>query len=168
MRNIWISSDLHYNHTNSLKWTTPSGERSRPFDSVDQLNECLIEKHNSVVRPGDIYYCLGDVFFGDKEKFKKDWPKFHGKKRLIVGNHDDVKFLANGSFFEKIMLWRMFSDRNLIFAHVPMHLSNLLRGKEEPLKQIHGHIHANPSPEGPYRNVCVEMINFTPIHIEDL
>jgi hypothetical protein len=31
-----------------------------------------------------------------------------------------------------------------------------------------GHIHQNPSPEGPYRNVCVEQINYTPVNIEEL
>lgn len=34
--------------------------------------------------------------------------------------------------------------------------------------QKNGHIHQNSSPEGPYRNMSVEVINYTPVHIEDL
>lgn len=33
---------------------------------------------------------------------------------------------------------------------------------------VHGHIHSNPSPEGPYKCVCVEQINYTPVNIEEL
>ena len=39
-------------------------------------------------------------------------------------------------------------------------------GKE--ITNVHGHIHSNPSPEGPYKCVCVEQINYTPINIEEL
>jgi calcineurin-like phosphoesterase family protein len=33
---------------------------------------------------------------------------------------------------------------------------------------VHGHVHSNPSPEGPYTCVSVEQINYTPIHIEEV
>lgn len=176
-RNIWISSDLHYNHANILKFQEQDGKPVRTFDNVDQMNECLIECHNSVVKPGDIHYNLGDVFFGNIEKFKADWPKFNGQKRLIVGNHDNIKILSQGSFFAKISMWRMFTEYNLMLSHVPLHVSNLLRMNKKdgiwpddcvPLYNIHGHIHRKVSPQGPYRNVSVEMINYTPVHIEDL
>jgi hypothetical protein len=39
------------------------------------MNDFLIEKWNSVVKPGDIVYTLGDTFFGDREKFKKAMAK---------------------------------------------------------------------------------------------
>lgn len=142
------------------------------------MNEALITQHNSVVKPGDIHYNLGDVFFGDQDKFKKDWPKFNGSKRLIVGNHDDIRFLSSGGFFKKVQLWRMFSEFQLMFSHVPLHESSLLRKVTDDLPypdncksllHVHGHIHRHPSPPGPYYNVCVEVLNnYTPIHIEEL
>ena len=169
-KNIWISSDLHYNHANIIKFIDYKGNRTREFDNVDQMNECLIERHNSVVKPGDIYYCLGDVVFGDKEKFKKDWPKFNGSKRLIVGNHDDIPFLSSGSFFKKVLMWRMFPEYNLMLSHVPLHISSLYRGADHsaPMYNVHGHIHTMASPEGPYRCVCVEQTDYTPMNVEDL
>jgi len=171
MRNIFVISDLHYNHSNILNFVDYNGNRTRDFDNVDQMNEFILDQWNSVVKQGDIVYTLGDTFFGSKEKFAKDWPKFNGSKRLIVGNHDDIPFLSNGGFFKKTLFWRMFSDHGLILSHVPLHLSSLFRGKdtEAPMFQVHGHTHTLGSPKiGPYTSVCVEMRNYTPVNIEDL
>ena len=171
-RDIWVVSDTHFSHSNILTFVdSNTGLRVRPeFDTVEQMNECMIENWNSVVKAGDIVYHLGDVTFGDKEQFKSLWPKLQGSKRLIVGNHDDIKFLSSGGFFKKVMMWRMFPEFGLLMSHVPLHESALWRGKEhdKQMLNVHGHIHQNPSPEGPYRNVCVEQINYTPVNIEEL
>lgn len=170
-KNIWVTSDLHYNHSRILEFYDFMGRRTREFDTVDQMNEFLIDSWNSVVKPGDIVYTLGDTFFGDSEKFKKDWPKFNGSKRLIVGNHDDIQFLSSGGFFKKTLFWRMFAEHGLIFHHVPLHPMSLFRGKDltAPLFQVHGHTHTIGSPAvGPYTSVCVELRNYTPVNIEDL
>jgi len=162
--NIWVTSDTHFNHHNIVHKFEPP----RPFKDVHHMNETIIENWNAVVKPGDKVYHLGDVFFGDKEEFKKLWPRLNGKKRLIVGNHDDVKFLANGSFFEKVMMWRWFD--NLLLSHVPVHPSSIkeARGGVKNSLNVHGHTHFRGSPEGPYKSVCVELTNYTPVNIEEL
>jgi calcineurin-like phosphoesterase family protein len=57
-----------------------------------------------------------------------------------------------------------------IFTHTPLHESTLAEKHRfvEPKINVHGHIHTTASPEGPYKCVCVEQINFTPVNIEDL
>lgn len=169
-KDIWVSSDWHYNHANILTFYDYNGKKVREFDNVNQMNECLIDNHNSVVKPGDIFYNLGDVFMGDKEKFKRDFPKFNGSKRLVVGNHDDIKFLSSGGFFNNVLMWRGFPEYGLILSHVPLNEGSLFRGKDllKPALNVHGHIHTLDSPPGPYYNVSVERINYTPVHIEDL
>ena len=66
----------------------------------------------------------------------------------------------------------MFPEYNLLFSHVPIHPSGLKRGAPDSdapvMTNVHGHIHQNPSPDGPYFNVSVEAMNYTPIHIDDL
>lgn len=182
MRDIWVISDTHFGHENILKFkdfNTGKLVRGDHFDNLDHMDESMIDNWNSVVKPGDIVYHLGDVTFGDKERFKKTWSKLNGSKRLCVGNHDDVKWLSSGGFFAKVSLWRMWPEFGLIFSHVPMHINSLYRwaskdelvaSYQEPelMTNIHGHIHQNPSPEGPYRCVCVEQINYTPVNIEEL
>ena len=179
MSNIWVISDTHFRHSNILNFIDHNtGKPVRPmFIDVDAMDEHIIERWNSVVRPGDKVYHLGDVVMGDQEWFKKNWPRLNGSKRLIVGNHDDIKFLVGGGFFQKVSMWRIFPEFGLMFSHVPLHINSLYRypskdstEKFEPeiLLNVHGHLHQNPSPEGPYRNVCVETVNYTPINIEEL
>lgn len=174
MKDIWLISDTHFNHTNILSFTdsrTGLPVRGHLFDSVEQMNEHMIERWNSVVKPGDIVYHLGDVIMGNRDWMNTNWNRLHGSKRLIVGNHDDIKFLSSGGWFKKVDMWRQFSEFNLLLSHVPLHETSLIRGRPDSGHQmvnVHGHIHQNPSPDGPYINVSVEAVNYTPQHIEDL
>jgi calcineurin-like phosphoesterase family protein len=170
MADIWVISDTHFNHANILKFERGDGTKVRNFDSVDHMNQTMIDNWNSVVKPGDKVYHLGDVFFGNKDDFKKLWPKLNGSKRLIFGNHDDATWLSSGGFFQKTAMWRVFGDWGLLFTHVPVHPSTLTESRFDgkPMLNVHGHIHANPSPQGPYKCVCVEQTNFTLVHIEEL
>lgn len=172
-RDIWVISDTHFNHANILNFTdSRTGNLVRPgFADVNHMNEHMIEKWNSRVKPGDIVYHLGDVVMGNKEWMHKNFNRLNGSKRLIVGNHDDVKFLCSGGWFKKISMWRQFTEFNLLLSHAPLHEMSSSRGRPDSPKMsvnIHGHIHQNPSPPGRYINVSVEAINYTPVHIETL
>lgn len=184
MVDIWVTSDTHFGHTNIISYC------SRPFESVNQMDEALVQNWNKVVKPGDKVYHLGDVYFGQRtKKGDEHWGKFfsrlNGQKRLILGNHDDGKDKNLLNTFHKIMVWRMFPEFGLLLTHVPVHQSSLTRresrhvwnkDKQEfeihesqwTLVNIHGHIHNHESPAGPYKNVCVEMTNYTPVNIEEL
>lgn len=173
MPNIWVTSDTHFNHKNILNFTDYEGNKVRPFSSVEEMNEVLIERWNEVVKPGDKIYHLGDVFFGPKEWIEDNWHKLNGKKRLVVGNHDDILYIAQQRMFEKIELWRMFSEFNLLLTHVPVHNSTLYERRFKnapmlPMINVHGHIHSNASPAGPYVCACVEQTDYRPINIEEL
>lgn len=169
MKDIWVISDTHFGHDNIIRYC------DRPFENSREMDEKMLDNWNSVVRPGDIVYHLGDVYFN---KSRTDWGSFFAKlcgaKRLILGNHDDGKDKLLQTTFQKIMMWRMFPEFGLLLTHVPVHESSLFRGptgnEQNPprLTNIHGHIHEKQSPNGPYKNVSVEQINYTPVHIEDL
>jgi calcineurin-like phosphoesterase family protein len=171
-RDIWVISDTHFNHANILNFKDSVGKPVRSFDNVQEMNEIMIQNWNSVVRPGDKVYHLGDVLFGTnkREWMAKHFPRLMGSKRLIVGNHDNVKELTLSGHFQKVMMWRQFKDLGLLLTHVPVHPSTLKEGRFGDLTPInvHGHIHQNQSPDGPYKCVCVEHTNYTPVHIEDL
>jgi len=57
-RNIWFTSDTHFNHRNII------GYAQRPFESVEEMNEVMIERWNASVRGEDTIYHLGDFSFG--------------------------------------------------------------------------------------------------------
>jgi calcineurin-like phosphoesterase family protein len=128
------------------------------------MNETMVDNWNRVVKPQDKIYHLGDVFFGAKEDFTKVWSRLNGKKRLIVGNHDDVKYLSQGNFFQKVYMWRIFKEFGVTLTHVPIHQSSL----RHSVVNIHGHIHTKKSPDGPYKCVCVEQTGYTPVNLEEL
>lgn len=173
-KNIWVISDTHFNHTNILKFVDKAGKLVRgEFNSVEEMNETMIQRWNSVVKPGDKVYHLGDVVFGnDKEMWlAKHMPRLMGAKRLIFGNHDEpVHFVGKGQF-QKTSLWRIFKEFNLLLTHVPVHDTVLQEGRAgtgKPMLNVHGHIHQNLAPSKQHYNACVEMNNYTPINIEDL
>ena len=163
MSDIWIVSDTHFGHNNILKFKGNDGELIRPgFESADHMNEHMIEQWNSVVKDGDIVYHLGDVYFGDLGQCLN---RCRGRKRLILGNHDDGKDPELQRSFGKIMMWRMFPEFGLLLTHVPVHESSL---GIKAHKNVHGHIHQRKLADDRYINVSVEAINYTPVNIDSL
>lgn len=159
MSDIWFISDTHFFHDNIISFC------GRPFANSELMNECLIENWNSVVKPQDKVYHLGDVAMGCSDKeLTRLLQQLNGKKRLIVGNHDNLKSPAIQNNFEKIKLWNGFWVEGIGFTtvHIPLPLEALRDGKI----CVHGHIHTNLLADPHYINVCVEHIGYTPIHIE--
>lgn len=170
-KNIWLISDTHFCHKNILTFKDNDGNliRGARFSTVEEMDDHMVERWNSVVSPGDLVYHLGDVTIGDKDRFKTLWPRLVGSKRLVVGNHDDIPWLSSGGFFKKTMMWRQFPEFGLLLTHVPLHESGLwdYRNKRE-LLNVHGHIHHHASPTERHINMSVEAINYTPVNIEEI
>lgn len=82
MNVIFFTSDLHLGHKNVLKLC------DRPFDSIEQMDACLIDNWNSKVTNNDTVYILGDLMFRNSVPPEEYLSKLKGKKHLIRGNHD--------------------------------------------------------------------------------
>jgi calcineurin-like phosphoesterase family protein len=159
MPNIFVTSDTHFHHENIIKYC------NRPFSCVEEMDEVLIKNWNSVVKPQDKVYHLGDVYFPKKEK--SDWlfSRLNGTKRLILGNHDNGKDQTLHKYFKEIYLWRFLKEFGLLLTHVPIHPDSL----PSKLKyNVHGHTHNSKSPALPFKCVSVELTNYTPKPIEEL
>ncbi len=62
--------------------------RGRPFSSVEEMNEIMIERHNKRVGKRDHVIFIGDWCASDDEKFVKSmFNAMNGQKHLIPGNH---------------------------------------------------------------------------------
>lgn len=94
----FFTSDNHFYHTNIIKYS------NRPYTSVEDMNERMIEEHNYTVKVSDTVYFLGDFSFSDERKSREVLRRLNGQKHLILGNHDkgiraNVKsFLGTGLF----------------------------------------------------------------------
>lgn len=80
--NTFVTSDWHFCHDREFIW------KSRGFSSVDEMNEAIVERHNSVVRPGDNVIVLGDLMLNDTDKGMELLGRLNGNFSIILGNHD--------------------------------------------------------------------------------
>lgn len=166
MSNIWVVSDTHFNHANILEFTGEDGKCFRKFKDLDHMNETMIENWNRVVKPQDKVYHLGDVYFGNQQDAEKILSRLNGKKRLIVGNHDVIYGKGNvlQKHFQKLHMWRLFKEFNMLLSHVPIHETSFRKVEYN----VHGHIHEKNSPSKQHINICVEKTGYTPVNIEDV
>lgn len=158
---IFVVSDTHFGHANFLNFENEDGTKIRPFSSVEEMDQLMLDNWNRVVTDSDIVYHLGDVYFGKSHGILN---ALKGKKRLLLGNHDQGKDENLHKVFQKIELWRLFKEWNCLLTHVPMHESGLMKVDYN----VHGHIHQNDSPTPVHINACVEKMNYTPIPLEEL
>jgi len=160
---IWLISDTHFHHANILTFRGSDGALIRPgFNSVDEMNERIVENWNRVVRPNDHVYHLGDVGLkASSSTLAALVARLNGVKRLVRGNHDKhqtTQYVRMG--FKEIHGMRLLFD--VWLTHAPLHQSSM--GKA--IGNIHGHIHEKASPPGPYLNVSVEAVQYQPISLE--
>lgn len=165
-KDIWFISDTHFLHKKILA-PDKRGNRGDSFNSVEEMNESMIENWNSVVKQHDLVYHLGDVFIGDKDEYLEIHKRLNGGKRLITGNHDSPKFLSN--HFSRVSTWREFREFGFIASHFPLHRDALYRGSNKKFyNNLHGHTHGNITDEKYHLCVSVEQINYTPIHVDEI
>ena len=88
MQRIFFTADTHFGHENIMEFT------SRPFASVEEHDEALIDNINNSVGRRDFLYHLGDFCFGPTAAkqvlFAREiLAKINCKNiHLIAGNHD--------------------------------------------------------------------------------
>ena len=54
---IYFTSDLHLGHDNIIRFT------NRPFDSVEEMNDRIIQNYNSIIHKNDLVYILVDLTY---------------------------------------------------------------------------------------------------------
>lgn len=76
MNKVFFTADTHFGQERALTLSR------RPFKSVKDMDEYMIEQWNDIVGPNDYVYHLGD--FGDYSIR----PRLNGNIHLILGNYD--------------------------------------------------------------------------------
>jgi calcineurin-like phosphoesterase family protein len=165
MPNEFLVSDTHFGHNNICKFLDNQGNKVRPWDTAQEMDEEMIKRWNSVVKPGDKVYHLGDVVIN--RKALNTLYRLNGDKVLIKGNHDIFKLQDYTEHFRDIRAYHVMNG--CILSHVPVHVDTLARFGAN----IHGHLHQNRvldksgKIDPRYLNVSVEQINYTPISLEE-
>jgi calcineurin-like phosphoesterase family protein len=161
----FVISDTHFGHAKMLEFMRPDGERLRPFASLEEMHQTLVERWNNVVHAKDRIYVLGDVAIPRSGLHVLD--RLNGSKVLVRGNHDIFKFQDYAKYFHDIR-GAFFRD-GLIYTHIPVHPANLT-GRY--IGNVHGHLHCHlirhddGSVDKRYFNACVEVNNFMPVALD--
>jgi len=115
MANLFLISDTHFGHAKFLTFKTASGELIRKFDSVEQMDQTMIDNWNKVVNKNDQVYHLGDVVIN--RKFLQVLDQLNGKKVLIRGNHDIFKIDDYTKYFKDVRGSHRL-DKHFVLSHI--------------------------------------------------
>lgn len=177
-KNVFFISDTHFGHANMLTFINYDDTRMRPFDSVEEVDELMIENWNKMVKPTDKVYHLGDCFYKSSNP-DQIMNRLNGQKVLCRGNHDRREAQWYLKYFKDVRS-TFHIDGNYLLGHFPIHPDS----KGRFVRQLHGHIHAQTvmkvypvvdlegypelerEPDPWYRNCCVEVNNYSPIPFE--
>lgn len=167
---IFFTSDLHLGHKNIIRLC------SRPFASIEEMDEALISRWNSKVHRNDTVYILGDLMFRNEKPPEVYLRQLNGKKHLIIGNHDRtwINKCDLNLFFESVTNLNFISDgkRQMTVCHYPM-----MSWPHMPRSyMVFGHIHNNTDAEywpliaqsEKMLNAGVDINEFAPVTFEEM
>lgn len=165
---IFLTSDTHFNNDNIIRYC------NRPFRNHKDMNEALIANWNSVVKPEDTVYHLGDFIMGLADNTVSILHRLNGHIHLVRGNHDTRRKLAiYEQYPEKITVhdvaYLPYKGLFLVMCHFPLENEAFYDNSEVVL--CHGHVHDH---EPFYNtlthtfNLSVDVTNFTPVPVDNI
>lgn len=165
MSDVWFTSDNHWDHARVIEFS------KRPFESVEEMNEMMVQNWNAVVKPGDRIYHLGDFSLGSEERAIKFAKRLNGQKYLLFGNHD--RKLRKSKEFLSQWIWTKDLDiitvdgQQIVLCHYPfLTWASSHRGAWD----LHGHCHGSLTPDAwAHRvDVGVDAWNMSPVSLEEI
>ena len=129
-------ADTHFSHSNIIRFD------SRPYDTVEEMNEDLIKNWNKKVKDGDTTYILGDFCWGKEPEWIEILDRLKGNKVLIRGNHDlrnMSKALKDKFLYIKDRHEISDFGKKVIMSHYPELAYK--SSYNENVFMLHGHVH---------------------------
>lgn len=137
--NLYFTSDTHFGHANIIRFC------NRPFATIEEMDKELVRRWNETVPVDGIVFHLGDFAYGNAGYWKEILQKLHGRKYLIIGNHDYKNIRAGYTeYFEHVtqqMSIRV-GDQSIILNHNPFLCYG---GSYRDVWQLFGHVHSGPA-----------------------
>jgi len=172
MSDVFFTSDQHFGHRFIIEAC------KRPFASVEEQTEVLIERHNKKVKAGDRVYHLGDFAFkATVEEAYMILRRLNGQHFLIRGNHDEtqdemqrraiLRFLKGQEPFIWIrdLDYLKVGDQAIMLCHYPM---RSWKKMESGAWHLFGHCHGRLPRYGNSFDIGVDSWNFEPVSFEEV
>lgn len=162
---LFFGADYHLDHERILIYQ----EETRPYATVQAMNDAYIAQWNSQVQGNDTVCYLGDFCWGNFDNVRRFARNLNGKIILIPGNHDRwVKPYRNKNLAETQPIvsasghiWKIRSPlvtirerlQKIVLCHYP------LRSWDSSFHgswHLHGHVHKHLNPWGMSMDVGVD------------
>ena len=176
---VYFVADTHFGHS---KIMIEGEQDTRPFDTIEEHDETIIDNWNKTVRPSDIIWHLGDVAMWGAPALAPI-ERLNGRKRLVLGNHDRLGFETYlNAGFERV--YGGVEAYGFWLSHIPIHPMSV-----QPRYQmnVHGHLHhqivkleridssdfrephtIEMVPDPLFFCTSLEQIDYTPISLEQI
>ena len=165
MNKVFVTADHHFGHKNILKYQN----RSRPFDSVDEMDAVMIDRWNEMVSDDDVVFHLGDFTLGDN--IKKYISQLKGVINVVPGGHDWRWMNKWDGLYppyttEPIYNYRLENTKLIVvMCHYPMREWDR---SHYGAFHLYGHVHGNLPGIGRSMDVGVDTNNFYPYLLDDV
>lgn len=170
---IWLTSDTHFSHDVEFLY------EPRGFTNVKDMNIAIVENWNSVVKPDDEVWHLGDMALGDIDDACKYINQLNGTIHWIQGNHCTKRKVSK--IIEECPAVReigwayqiKFNKYSFYLSHYPTLTGNYDdKHFSQHVINLHGHTHQQANflyPNNPFiYHVGVDSHNCTPVHIDEV
>lgn len=161
MNNTFLLADSHYHHKNIIDYC------KRPFSSVEEMNEVMIDNWNKTVGKYDKGIILGDFALCVKDKIIEIGQRLNGKKTIILGNHDRAsERVYYEAGFSCVVKYPILVEDFFLLSHEPK-----FQSIDATWANIYGHVHNDPKYLDCTSNsfcVSAERLNYTPISFDEI
>lgn len=169
MKTTWFTGDTHFGHKNIMEYS------ERPFKSVNEMDEALIENWNSAVKPEDEVYHLGDVGLCEPSRLRNILDRLNGKIYLIRGNHEKSAMACRDRFewvkdYYELVMDDADAHRGkqlVVLMHYAMRVWN---ASHHGTYHLYGHSHGSlpDDPNSRSFDAGVDCHNFKPISYDEV
>ena len=157
--NIWFTADTHFGHRGILKHC------HRPWDTIEEMNDGLIENWNEVVKPKDVVWHLGDFGWGPDID---NWVlRLNGTINLLLGNHDDrhKKRLTELLPFVGDVRYLRHEGERFWLSH---YAHRTWRNSNHGSYHLFGHSHGDLDPFRRSMDVGVDAMDYHPVNLDEV
>ena len=158
----WYTADLHFCDEGIMRYF------GRPFRSITEMNNAMIDGIVARLREGDDLWVLGDVAdtsSGGEELARTLIERLPGRKHLIRGNHDDAAITSLPWTSQHDLTEITDGSERFVLCHYPLLSWN---GARQGAIQLFGHVHDRWPGTDRQVNVGVDLWDFAPASAADI
>jgi calcineurin-like phosphoesterase family protein len=158
---IFFTADTHYGHTNVIRHDT------RPFKTIQEHDETLIDNWNKTVGATDEVWHLGDFAFRNELPIDYYTKKLNGRINFIRGNHDDKGAWKHPHLFVS-MQEAAYIKRFGVSFYLLHYACRTWRSSHRGTYHLYGHSHGKLPPWGRSMDVGVNVCQYRPVSMEEV